>query len=284
MSNECELCGGSGEVEITPAGKEKPDVFGCPACIQRDRDTLISELSDEKSENAEISSMLEVVRAQRDTWEREVDIRRAQLVDAKRDNDELKRVNALIGKELDAIKSALAEEREACARAAEDCAAQFDCDLPQPGDAAFRRGGMAAAAAIRMRSNSLTATVLDTVAIAIHYPECWDTTCYDSIESALQELAYWFRCSNPDCAHPAPADIETGSIRVRHGQTGEWIVIPRSDPRWYAAGQCANTYPGHQTYQGGKWVPVVPRPAASNVRHDDTGACTGLLSEEERHL
>ena len=36
----CSLCGGTGEVQITPYGQadSHADVFGCPACIQADRD------------------------------------------------------------------------------------------------------------------------------------------------------------------------------------------------------------------------------------------------------
>lgn len=38
--DDCHLCGGTGEVSITPYGQpdEAMDVFGCPACIQADRD------------------------------------------------------------------------------------------------------------------------------------------------------------------------------------------------------------------------------------------------------
>jgi len=38
------------------------------------------------------------------------------------------------------------------------------------------------------------------VAKAIHYPECWDTAAYPTLESALAELFAWFKCSNDDCA------------------------------------------------------------------------------------
>lgn len=35
---------------------------------------------------------------------------------------------------------------------------------------------------------------------AIHYPECWDTAAYPTVESALAELCAFFKCSNADCA------------------------------------------------------------------------------------
>ena len=40
VAGECDLCGGTGEVQITPYGQpdSHSDVFGCPACIQADRD------------------------------------------------------------------------------------------------------------------------------------------------------------------------------------------------------------------------------------------------------
>lgn len=33
---------------------------------------------------------------------------------------------------------------------------------------------------------------------AIHYPMCWDTTAYPTVESALAEVAASFRCTNED--------------------------------------------------------------------------------------
>ena len=39
---------------------------------------------------------------------------------------------------------------------------------------------------------------------AIHYPECWDTAAYPTLESALAEVYAAFRCTNED-THPAPS-------------------------------------------------------------------------------
>lgn len=38
--DDCHLCGGTGEVQITPHAQPegRADYFGCPACIQADRD------------------------------------------------------------------------------------------------------------------------------------------------------------------------------------------------------------------------------------------------------
>lgn len=41
--DDCDVCGGSGEVEIT-AADGKADYFGCPACIAREKDEQIAEL------------------------------------------------------------------------------------------------------------------------------------------------------------------------------------------------------------------------------------------------
>lgn len=46
----CDLCGGSGEVEITPFGRpdDERDSFGCPACIAAERDEEIAELRQQR--------------------------------------------------------------------------------------------------------------------------------------------------------------------------------------------------------------------------------------------
>lgn len=46
----CDLCGGSGEVEITPFGRpdDERDSFGCPACIAAERDKEIAELRQQR--------------------------------------------------------------------------------------------------------------------------------------------------------------------------------------------------------------------------------------------
>lgn len=40
MTEECKLCGGTGEVTVTPCGApdEDADSFGCPCCITKERD------------------------------------------------------------------------------------------------------------------------------------------------------------------------------------------------------------------------------------------------------
>lgn len=45
------------------------------------------------------------------------------------------------------------------------------------------------------------------VASAIHYPEHWDTAAYPTLESALNELCAWFKCS--ECA--PVADVAGGA-------------------------------------------------------------------------
>lgn len=43
--DDCYLCGGSGEVVFTPAGdpESQQDCFGCPGCMQADRDEAIGQ-------------------------------------------------------------------------------------------------------------------------------------------------------------------------------------------------------------------------------------------------
>lgn len=43
------------------------------------------------------------------------------------------------------------------------------------------------------------------MAQAIHYPECWDTAAYPTVESALAEVYAAFRCTNED-THPQASD------------------------------------------------------------------------------
>ena len=48
-----------------------------------------------------------------------------------------------------------------------------------------------------------------TLATALHYPQCWDTAAYPTLESAIDEAAAWFRCSvcTPDAIEPEPRTL-----------------------------------------------------------------------------
>lgn len=51
----------------------------------------------------------------------------------------------------------------------------------------------------------------EAVVKAIHYPDCWDTAAYPTLESALNEVYAHFKCS--ECAAPAPhAQVSEDSI------------------------------------------------------------------------
>lgn len=53
------------------------------------------------------------------------------------------------------------------------------------------------------------------LAAAIHYPECWDTATYPTIESALAETGEDFQCTNDDCPHhAAQQQSEPGAFDV----------------------------------------------------------------------
>lgn len=45
------------------------------------------------------------------------------------------------------------------------------------------------------------ASAAQAIASAIHYPECWDTAAYPTLDSALEEVCAGFRCSNDECEH-----------------------------------------------------------------------------------
>lgn len=49
MTDDCELCGGSGQVNITPIGEPdaKPDYFGCPMCMEAEHEDKVAGLQDE---------------------------------------------------------------------------------------------------------------------------------------------------------------------------------------------------------------------------------------------
>ncbi|MGI4891851.1 MAG: hypothetical protein ACRYGJ_22515, partial [Janthinobacterium lividum] len=50
------------------------------------------------------------------------------------------------------------------------------------------------------------------LAAAIHYPGCWDTAAYPTIESALAEMGEEFQCTNDDCPHHS--DLQQGEPRA----------------------------------------------------------------------
>lgn len=53
------------------------------------------------------------------------------------------------------------------------------------------------------------------LAAAIHYPGCWDTAAYPTIESALAEMGEDFQCTNEDCPHhSAQPQGEPGAFDV----------------------------------------------------------------------
>ncbi|MGC8213264.1 DUF551 domain-containing protein [Ralstonia pseudosolanacearum] len=53
------------------------------------------------------------------------------------------------------------------------------------------------------------------LAAAIHYPGCWDTAAYPTIESALAETGENFQCTNDDCPHhTAQQQSEPGAFDV----------------------------------------------------------------------
>jgi hypothetical protein len=78
--------------------------------------------------------------------------------------------------------------------------------------------------------------IVPSIAQAIHYPECWDTAAYPTVEDALRELYAWFKCSNEECTRALTAavteievaqtyrDMQTlGNVRgVGHMEALQW--------------------------------------------------------------
>ena len=47
-----------------------------------------------------------------------------------------------------------------------------------------------------------TTNHLDEIAKVLHYPECWDTAAYPTLEDAIIEAKSWAHCTNEDCQCP----------------------------------------------------------------------------------
>lgn len=56
---------------------------------------------------------------------------------------------------------------------------------------------------------------MESIAKAIHYPDCWDTMAYPTLESALDEMFAWFKCSECGTAQAAPAVPELTDDMLR---------------------------------------------------------------------
>jgi len=55
---------------------------------------------------------------------------------------------------------------------------------------------------------------LNQIAAAIHYPECWDTEGYPTLESALAEIFVWWQCSNEACGHTSAGPIKPSPVKA----------------------------------------------------------------------
>lgn len=62
----------------------------------------------------------------------------------------------------------------------------------------------------------------DRIAAAIHYPECWDTAAYPTVESALAEVFAHYHCTE----HDAPAEVPMPDVfmyGVKEPDGGAWM-------------------------------------------------------------
>lgn len=76
------------------------------------------------------------------------------------------------------------------------------------------------------------------LADAIHYPACWDTACYTSVDEALREVYADFKCSE-ECQKGNPTEDADATLRNQFaGQTlqailsnpGETMGVPPNTP------------------------------------------------------
>lgn len=67
------------------------------------------------------------------------------------------------------------------------------------------------------------------IAKAIHYPECWDTAAYPTVESALHEMTAEFQCANDHCAHLATTRVapmtQDRAEALAHRRCKRYIMI-----------------------------------------------------------
>lgn len=87
----------------------------------------------------------------------------------------------------------------------------------------------------------------DRIAAAIHYPECWDTAAYPTVESALAEVFAHYRCTEHDAPAgvpmPKPVAYGFGNTAIT-GHTNRLMMV-RID------------IPGGDQYAGAFWLPLV---------------------------
>lgn len=55
---------------------------------------------------------------------------------------------------------------------------------------------------------------LNQIAAGIHYPECWDTMAYPTLESALAEVFAWWQCSNEACGRASTTPIKPSQVKA----------------------------------------------------------------------
>lgn len=96
------------------------------------------------------------------------------------------------------------------------------------------------------------------VANEIHYPECWDTVNYPTLESALSEVYAHFQCqdhpSQPVTVEPVVRSYEVESIADAHGHR-----LRITFRNYLEAAACLESMPGSTMYALGRILPAEPR-------------------------
>lgn len=126
-----------------------------------------------------------------------------------------------------------------------------DCTAPAPADdtVVLQPYGVRAKTFDPAFVESLTAPAPadDRIAAAIHYPECWDTAAYPTVESALSEVYAHYRCTEHDAPAevpmPKPVAYGFGNTAIT-GHTNRLMMV-RID------------IPGGDQYAGAFWLPLV---------------------------
>lgn len=87
------------------------------------------------------------------------------------------------------------------------------------------------------------------IGLAIHYPDCWDTAAYPTLDSALAEIAAWgkaFRCTNDDC-------VDAKAIRAESCQQGR-NDMKEEAAKWF------------EGYDNQAWFELTQEEAAAAIR------------------
>lgn len=88
----------------------------------------------------------------------------------------------------------------------------------------------------------------DHIAPAIHYPECWDTAAYPTVESALSEVFAHYRCTEHDAPAEVPMPEEDGWFCWAGSERGHSPFFSGYEPLAHSERERAFTLTKMRTY------------------------------------